>query len=161
MTSTKELLITAKNTVKLLSKFGDEDINKALNRMADELVLSTEEILRENARDIEAARDKISPVMIDRLTLNEKRIADMAKGIREITALPSPLGIVLSSVDRPNGLKIDKVSVPMGVIAIIYESRPNVTSDAAALALKSGNVCVLRGGKEAYLSAVAIVTALK
>ena len=161
MTSTKELLITAKNTVKVLSKFGDEDINKALNSMADELVLSTEEILRENARDIEAARDKISPVMIDRLTLNEKRIADMAKGIREITALPSPLGIVLSSVVRPNGLKIDKVSVPMGVIAIIYESRPNVTSDAAALALKSGNVCVLRGGKEAYLSARAIVTALK
>ena len=161
MTSTKELLITAKNTVKVLSKFGDEDINKALNSMADELVLSTEEILRENARDIEAARDKISPVMIDRLTLNEKRIADMAKGIREITALPSPLGIVLSSVERPNGLKIDKVSVPMGVIAIIYESRPNVTSDAAALALKSGNVCVLRGGKEAYLSARAIVTALK
>jgi glutamate-5-semialdehyde dehydrogenase len=99
--------------------------------------------------------------MIDRLTLTRERILSMADGIRDIVALPSPLGITLSSVTRPNGLKIDKVSVPLGVIAIIYESRPNVTSDAAALAIKSGNVCVLRGGKEAYNSARAIVDALE
>ena len=99
--------------------------------------------------------------MIDRLRLTEERILGMAGGIREITSLPSPLGRVLEAVDRPNGLKIEKVSVPMGVIAIIYESRPNVTSDAAALALKSGNVCILKSGKEAYRSARAIVDALR
>jgi len=161
MTSTQKILETAKSTVSSLRRFGDAEINRALLLMADALIRNTEKILTENGKDVEAARDKISPVMIDRLTLTEKRIADMAKGIREIAALPSPLGTVLSSVTRPNGLKIDKVSVPMGVIAIIYESRPNVTSDAAALALKSGNVSVLRGGKEAYLSARAIVDALK
>ena len=161
MTSTQKILETAKSTVSSLRRFGDGEINRALLLMADALIRNTEKILTENRRDVEAARDKISPVMIDRLTLTEKRIADMAKGIREIAALPSPLGTVLSSVTRPNGLKIDKVSVPMGVIAIIYESRPNVTSDAAALALKSGNVSVLRGGKEAYLSARAIVDALR
>lgn len=161
MTSTQKILETAKSTVSSLRRFGDAEINRALLLMADALIRNTEKILTENGRDVEAARDKISPVMIDRLTLNEKRIADMAKGIREIADLPSPLGTVLSSVTRPNGLKIDKVSVPMGVIAIIYESRPNVTSDAAALALKSGNVSVLRGGKEAYLSARAIVDALR
>ena len=129
--------------------------------MADELVLSTEEILRANKEDVMLAKDKISSVMIDRLTLTEKRISDMANGIREISRLPSPLGKVLREHTRPNGLLIEKVSVPMGVIAIIYESRPNVTSDAAALALKSGNVCVLRGGKEAYNSARAIVDAME
>ena len=161
MTSTQKILETAKDTVKALRAFGDGEINTALIKMADALIKNTEKILTENEKDIEAAREKISPVMIDRLTLTEKRIKDMAKGIREIAALPSPLGDVLSSVTRPNGLKIDKVSVPMGVIAIIYESRPNVTSDAAALALKSGNVSVLRGGKEAYLSARAIVDSMK
>ena len=161
MTSTQKILETARSTVSSLRRFSDAEINRALLLMADALIRNTEKILTENGRDVEAARDKISPVMIDRLTLNEKRIADMAKGIREIASLPSPLGTVLSSVTRPNGLKIDKVSVPMGVIAIIYESRPNVTSDAAALALKSGNVSVLRGGKEAYLSARAIVDALR
>ena len=161
MTSTQKLLVTAKETAKKLCRVTDEQINTALLGMADALIKSTDSILAENAKDIEAARNKISPVMIDRLTLTEKRIADMAKGIREIAALPSPLGVTLSTVERPNGLLIEKISVPMGVIAIIYESRPNVTSDAAALALKSGNVAVLRGGKEAYLSARAIVDALK
>ena len=151
----------AKETVKSLRGVTDERINEALLKMADALVAESETILTENAKDIEAARDKISPVMIDRLTLTEKRISDMASGIREITLLPSPLGRVIREVVRPNGLVIDKVSVPMGVIAIIYESRPNVTSDAAALALKSGNVAVLRGGKEAYRSARAIVDALR
>lgn len=161
MTSTQKILVNAKEAVNVLRGISDEKINEALSKMADALVLSTEKILKENERDVELARDKISPVMIDRLTLTRERILSMADGIRDIVALPSPLGITLSSVTRPNGLKIDKVSVPLGVIAIIYESRPNVTSDAAALAIKSGNVCVLRGGKEAYNSARAIVDALE
>lgn len=161
MTSTKQILITAKETVKILRNVSDGKINEALLKMADALVENTAKILKENARDISLAKDKISPVMIDRLTLTEARISSMADGIRDVTRLPSPLGKTLREVVRPNGLTIDKVSVPMGVIAIIYESRPNVTSDAAALALKSGNVCVLRGGKEAYNSARAIVDALE
>lgn len=159
--TTKEILIKAKETVKLLRGVSDEKINDALFKMADSLILSTEKILAENKKDIELAKDKISSVMIDRLKLTEERIAAMADGIREITKLPSPLGKTLRETVRPNGLVIDKVSVPMGVIAIIYESRPNVTSDAASLALKSGNVCILRGGKEAYNSARAIVDALE
>lgn len=161
MTSTKEILIAAKTTVRALSGITDEKINEALLMMADSLVKNTDKILRANALDIEKATGSISSVMIDRLMLNEKRISAMADGIREITKLPSPLGKILRSESRPNGLLIERVSVPMGVIAIIYESRPNVTSDAAALALKSGNVCVLRGGKEAYNSARAIVDALE
>ena len=125
------------------------------------MVKNTEKILERNKVDIEAASGKISEVMIDRLRLTEARIAGMAKGILEISELPSPLGKLISRVERPNGLVIDKVSVAMGVIAIIYESRPNVTSDAAALALKSGSVCILRGGKEAYNSARAIVDAIE
>ena len=161
MTSTKRILITAKETVKAIRGVNDEKINEALLKMADALVCNTQKILAENTKDIELARDKISPVMIDRLTLTESRISAMADGIREIAKLPSPLGKTLKETVRPNGLVIDKVSVPIGVIAIIYESRPNVTSDAAALALKSGNVCILRGGKEAYNSARAIVDALE
>ena len=161
MSTTNELLIRAKETVKLMRTVTDEKINEALLSMADALIENTEKILIKNAIDIENAKDKISPVMIDRLRLTAERISAMADGIREITRLPSPLGKILSRTERPNGLIIDKVSVPMGVIAIIYESRPNVTSDAAALALKSGNVAVLRGGKEAYNSARAIVDALE
>ncbi len=161
MTSTKQILICAKESVKALRGINDEKINEALSLMADALVNNTEKILAANDADIALAKDRISPVMIDRLTLTEKRIAAMADGIREITRLPSPLGRVITERVRPNGLVIEKVSVPMGVIAIIYESRPNVTSDAAALALKSGSACVLRGGKEAYNSARAIVDALE
>lgn len=161
MSSTKEILIRAKAAVRELRGTDDKKINDALFKMADALVERSDIILRENARDVALAEGKISPVMIDRLTLTEARISAMADGIREITRLPSPIGEIQSTVVRPNGLAIDKVSVPMGVIAIIYESRPNVTSDAAALALKSGNVCVLRGGKEAYNSARAIVDALE
>ena len=160
MTSTKEILVKARETVKDMANLTDEKLNAALRAMADALIEGTAEILAANERDVKAAEGKISPVMIDRLTLTRERIEGMAKGILEITALPSPLGKVLKRVERPNGLVIERVSVPMGVIAIIYESRPNVTSDAAALAIKSGSVCVLRGGKEAYNSARAIVDAL-
>ena len=158
---TLQLCIKAKETARLMSKISDEQINKALALMADALVANTEKILSANASDVAASEGIISPVMIDRLRLSEDRILGMANGIREIIALPSPLGRVLETTCRPNGLKIEKVSVPMGVIAIIYESRPNVTSDAAALALKSGNVCILKSGKEAYRSARAVVDALR
>ena len=135
--------------------------NAALNAMADALLAHQGDILTANALDLEAARGTISQVMLDRLLLTPARIAGMAQGIREVTALPDPVGLVLEEHTRPDGLQIQKVSVPMGVVAIIYESRPNVTSDAAALALKSGNVCILRSGKEAFRSANAIVTALR
>ena len=138
-----------------------EEKNKALLSMAEALTAHEEAILAANARDLEAAAGSISPVMLDRLRLTPDRIAAMARGIREVAALPDPVGEILEEHTRPDGLNIRKVAVPMGVIAIIYESRPNVTSDAAALALKSGNVCVLRGGKEAFRSANAIVEALR
>ena len=155
------ILETAKRTVPLLVGLSDEKINQAISAMADSLVKHTEDILLANEKDVSAAHGKISDVMIDRLRLTEGRISAMADGMREVTLLKSPVGRVISSVTRPNGLVIEKVSVPMGVIAIIYESRPNVTSDAATLALKSGNVCILRGGKEAYNSAKAIVDSLR
>ena len=135
--------------------------NEALLRMADALEQNQEEILSANRQDVEAARGTVSDVMLDRLALSAERIAGMAKGLREVAALPDPVGEVLSEIRRENGLLIRKVAVPMGVVAIIYESRPNVTSDAAALALKSGNVCILRSGKEALCSAKAIVKALQ
>ncbi len=159
--TTKELLMEAKKAVPVLARADSETKNKALLKIADALEAATTEILSANEKDLAAARGKISEVMLDRLALSEKRIADMADGIRQVSALPDPVGKVLRRVERPNGLIIDKVAVPMGVVAIIYESRPNVTSDAAALALKSGNVCVLRGGKEAYSSASAIVQAMR
>ncbi len=135
--------------------------NEALTSMANTLLAHTSEILAANQIDIENAKGTISDVMIDRLTLNEDRIKGMAKGITDVRDLPDGVGKVLSTVNLENGLSVNKVSVPFGVVAIIYESRPNVTSDAAALAFKSGNVCVLRGGKEAYNSSKAIVDALK
>ena len=138
-----------------------ETKNAALLAMADALVAGQDAILAANALDLEAAKGTVSDVMLDRLALSPERIAGMAQGIREVAELPDPVGAVLSRVERPNGLVIEKTAVPMGVIAIIYESRPNVTSDAAALALKAGSACVLRGGKEAHRSAAAIVAALK
>ena len=161
MNSTEIILKNAKETVRALAGVSDESLNLALLAMADAIEADVEAILAANAVDIEAARGNISEVMIDRLCLTRERIHAMADGIREVTALPSPLGRVLRRVVRPNGLVIDKVSVPMGVIAIIYESRPNVTSDAAALAIKSGNVAILRGGKEAYSSSSAITAAMR
>ena len=157
----KELLEQAKAAKPRVAALGTEDKNRGLLAMADSLEAYAGEILKANAEDLTEAQGKISDVMLDRLRLTEGRIQAMAQGIRQVAALPDPVGLVLDSHTRPDGLKIDKVSVPMGVIAIIYESRPNVTSDAAALTLKSGNVCVLRGGKEAIRSATAIVDALR
>ena len=159
--TTKEILEKAVKAKKEIIKLTTDDKNKALIAMAQALIDNTDAILAENQLDVEAARGNISDVMIDRLSLDEKRIIGMADGIRQLVSLPDPVGRVLNRVERENGLVIEKTSVPMGVVAIIYESRPNVTSDAAGLALKSGNVCVLRSGKEAFRSANAIVTAMK
>ena len=160
MKSTTDILRDARAARAEMATVAEADINEALSLMADELVLSRDEILRANAEDILAAKESISEVMIDRLRLTDERILAMARGIREIIALPYPVGRILKSTERENGLLIERVSVPIGAIAIIYESRPNVTSDAAALAIKSGNACVLRGGKEAYKSNRAIADAL-
>ena len=157
----KELLEQAKAAKPRVAALGTEEKNRGLLAMANSLEAHAGEILKANAEDLTQAQGKISDVMLDRLRLTEGRIQAMAQGIRQVAALPDPVGLILDSHTRPDGLKIDKVSVPMGVIAIIYESRPNVTSDAAALTLKSGNVCVLRGGKEAIRSATAIVDALR
>ena len=159
--TTHQILQQAKAAVPVLMQADTETKNQALLAMADALVRHSASILQANAADLEAARSHISTVMLDRLALSESRIAAMAEGIRQVAALPDPIGHVHRRVERPNGLIIEQVCVPMGVVAIIYESRPNVTSDAAALALKSGNVCVLRGGKEAFRSANAIVTAMQ
>ena len=159
--TTKEILIAAKAAAPALAVADTQTKNQALLAMADALEKDTAAILAANALDMEAAAGHIQPVMLDRLALNESRIKGMADGIRQVVALPDPVGRVRSRVERPNGMVIDKVGVPMGVVAIIYESRPNVTSDAAALALKSGNACVLRGGKEAFRSSNAIVTAMQ
>ena len=160
---TSDILAAAKAAKTSVSLLDTDTINRALLSMADSLIECSEAILKANTEDEERAKTSgsIASVMLDRLRLSESRIKGMADGIREVAALPSPLGRVLYEADRPNGLKIRKISIPFGVIAIIYESRPNVTSDAAALALKSGNVCVLRSGKEAFCSAKAIVDALK
>ena len=160
MKSTTDILKDAREARATMATVTEADINEALSLMADELILATDEILSANREDILAASESISEVMIDRLRLTDERILAMARGIREIIALPYPVGRILKSTERENGLLIERVSVPIGAIAIIYESRPNVTSDAAALAIKSGNACVLRGGKEAYRSNRAIADAL-
>ena len=159
--TTLDILKQAKAAKSELAKLGSEDKNNALLALADALRENCAAILEENKKDVEAARGKITDVMIDRLSLDEGRIKGMADGIRDVVKLPDPVGRVLSRVELSNGLIVEKTAVPMGVVAIIYESRPNVSSDAAALALKSGNVCVLRGGKEAFRSANAIVNALR
>ena len=155
------MLKAAKAAKMAVCALNTEQKNAALEAMADALLENEAEILAANALDLEKAKGTVSDVMLDRLLLNSARIAGMAKGIRDVVKLPDPVGLLLDEHTREDGLNIRKISVPMGVIAIIYESRPNVTSDAAALALKSGNVCILRGGKEAFRSANAIVTALK
>lgn len=157
----KEMLEAAKAAKFQIANLTAREKNAALNAMADSLLDCEDAILKANALDLAAAKGQMTDVMLDRLRLTSDRITAMAKGIREVAQLPDPVGLTLESHTRSDGLKIDKVSVPMGVIAIIYESRPNVTSDAAALALKSGNVCILRGGKEAFRSANAIVNALR
>lgn len=160
MTSTLDILKRAK-AVSKSAPLSTEIKNNALKAMAKALVNNKAEILAANAIDLEKARGTVSDVMLDRLMLDEKRIDNMANGILEVASLPDSVGAKIETITHKNGLLINKVSVPFGVVAIIYESRPNVTSDAAALAFKSGNVCVLRGGKEAYNSASAIVKALK
>ena len=157
----KTMLENAKAAKTEIARLTSEEKNAALNAMADALIEFEAEILAANALDLEAAKGTVSDVMLDRLQLTSARIAGMAQGIREVAQLPDPVGMVLEEHTRADGLLIQKKAVPMGVIAIIYESRPNVTSDAAALALKSGNACVLRGGKEAFRSANAIVNALR
>lgn len=159
--TTLDILKAAKAAAPSLAALSTEEKNRALLAMADALEADTEALLAANRMDLEAAEGRISTVMLDRLRLTEDRIRAMAHGIREVVELPDPIGRVIQSIERPNGLRIERVRVPMGVTAIIYESRPNVTSDAAALSLKSGNVCVLRGGKEAYQSSAAIVRALR
>ena len=159
--TTREILEQAVTAKIAINSADTETKNKALANMADELLAHTDAILEANKQDVEAAKGKISDVMIDRLMLDAGRIEGMAKGIRELICLEDPAGKVIRTVERPNGIIIEKTAVPMGVIAIIYESRPNVTSDAAALCIKSGNVCVLRSGKEAWKSADAVVKALK
>lgn len=159
--TTHEILRRAAEQKKNIAKITSQQKNDALFAMAKRLVEHTSDIIAENKLDLESARGNISDVMLDRLMLNESRIKAMADGMKEVAALKDPVGRILSSVKRDNGLVIEKVSVPMGVVAIIYESRPNVTSDAAALAFKSGNVCVLRGGKEAYRTSRAVTNALR
>ncbi len=159
--TTREILQAAKAARPALQGADTQQKNRALLAMADALEAQAEAILAANAQDMDAARGTISEVMLDRLALTKERIAGMAEGVRQVAQLPDPVGRVLRTVERPNGLVIRKVAVPMGVVAIIYESRPNVTSDAAALAVKAGSACVLRCGKEAHRSAAAIVEALR
>ncbi|MFA5561976.1 MAG: glutamate-5-semialdehyde dehydrogenase [Eubacteriales bacterium] len=161
MRSTNEILRQAKAVCPALAAADTAAKNRALRGMAEALLADGERILAANRLDVAQAAQTLSPAMIDRLTLTGPRIAAMAEGIRQVEALPDPVGAVLARTERPNGLLIEKKAVPMGVIAIIYESRPNVTSDAAALALKAGSACVLRGGKEAFRSNAAIVGALQ
>ena len=161
METTQEQFALARSAKKSINTASTALKNQALEAMASQLLKATEAILAANQIDMEAARGKISEVMLDRLFLDQERIAGMAQGIRALIDLPDPIGEVLDTEVLENGLKIQKVRVAMGVIGIIYESRPNVTSDAAALAIKSGNAVVLRTGKDAFHSAQAIVTALK
>ena len=161
METTQEQFALAGSAKKSINTASTALKNQALEAMASQLLKATEGILAANQIDMEAARGKISEVMLDRLFLDQERIAGMAQGIRALIDLPDPIGEVLDTEVLENGLKIQKIRVAMGVIGIIYESRPNVTSDAAALAIKSGNAVVLRTGKDAFHSAQAIVTALK
>ena len=158
--TTQEILEKAKSAKKQIALLSCEQKNAVLRSMAQSLITNCDSILAANKIDIEKAKDTVSVVMLDRLTLTEERIKGMANGILEVVELPDPVGRVIEENLR-RGMKIQKVSVPIGTVAIIYESRPNVTSDAASLCIKSGNACVLRGGKEAYNSNKAIVDALK
>ncbi len=159
--TTKEILQRARAAAPTLAAVTTEKKNEALAAMADSLLSHTGEILSVNAGDMEQAKGNLSDAMLDRLLLTEERIKGMADGIRDVCSLTDPVGEVLEEIRRPNGLVIRKVSVPMGVIAVIYESRPNVTSDVSALCLKSGNACVLRTGRDAFATANAISDALR
>lgn len=160
MRQTQEILQVTKRASAALAQITSDEKNAVLLAMADALQASCDTILAENQKDLQQARGVISDTMLDRLALNKDRVFGMAQGIRDVVALPDPVGRIQKETVLTNGLYIRKVSVPMGVVGVIYESRPNVTSDVAALTLKSSNACVLRGGKEAYRSARAIVDAL-
>lgn len=159
--TTREILERARAVKPELAMLTTKEKNNALTAMADALLEYEAEILTANSEDMTAAQGRISAVMLDRLKLDESRIKAMADGIRDVISLPDPVGRIISTTNRPNGMTIEKISVPVGVLAIIYESRPNVTSDAAALSLKSGNVCVLRSGRDAFRTADAIVNAMR
>ncbi|MEE0767727.1 MAG: glutamate-5-semialdehyde dehydrogenase, partial [Christensenellales bacterium] len=159
--TTQDILTQAAAARRVMAVADTAQKNRALGAMGEALLAHTPQILAANEADLEAARSSIGTVMLDRLALNEGRIQAMAEGMAQVAQLPDPVGRELGRVERPNGLCIRKVSVPMGTVAIIYESRPNVTADAAALCIKSGNACVLRGGKEAFGSNQAIVDALQ
>ena len=159
--TTMEILKSAKQASFEAALLSEKKKNEVLLKIADQIISDKAEILSENAKDVEKARRAVGSVMIDRLTLTDTRLLQMAESVREVCALPDPVGRVLSETIRPNGLKIQKIAVPMGVVAIIFESRPNVSLDAGVLCLKSGNACVLRGGKEAYRSVGAIVKSIR
>ncbi len=161
MKTTQEILQAAKKAAPALRILDSATKNAALLKMADALEANAEEILQANKTDVENAKDKLGEVMIDRLRLDVQRIHGMAQGIREVVSLPDPIGKTLEENTLKNGLEITKVRVPIGVVGIIYESRPNVTSDAGALCFKSGNVCVLRGGKDAFCSSLAIIKIMR
>lgn len=157
----REKALAAKRAARALALLSSTVKNKALSAMADGLVRASERLTAENAKDVEAGKKAgLSPALIDRLTLNPKRIEAMAQGIREIVSLPDPVGEVLEMWRRPNGMEVGRVRVPIGLIGIIYESRPNVTADTSALCLKSGNAVLLRGGSEAIHSNTAIAKVL-
>lgn len=161
MTDTQTILRGAREASFAINSLGTEEKNLVLEEMAREILLARDEILKENEKDLEKARESISDVMLDRLRLTPERVEGMVAGIRALIPLPDPVGKVLREVKRENGLVIRRVACPLGVVGIIYESRPNVTSDAAALAIKSSNACVLRGGKEAWHTSFAIVRAMR
>jgi glutamate-5-semialdehyde dehydrogenase len=158
--TTFEIMCAVKSASKFVACASTEEKNRALKFIADSIEKATDSILLANEKDMQSAKGVISDVMLDRLMLNADRIKSMADGIRHVITLDDPVGRVISSYIRDDGLEIKKMSSAIGVVAIIYESRPNVTSDAAALALKSGNACVLRCGKEAHASAAAITRAI-
>ena len=159
--TTKEILLCAKRAAPRVAALGTDEKNAALFAMADALLFGTDEILAANREEVALYADTLGEVMVDRLSLTPARITAMADGIRQVAALPDPVGLVLSEDVRPNGLCIKRVSVPLGVVGMIYESRPNVTADAAALCFKSGNLCVLKAGKEAHKTACVIAACLK
>ena len=157
-----EIAENAKRAAGKLARLSTDVKNRALLHMADELIRETDALIRENQKDLNHARDKsLSAAMMDRLTLKESTVLAMATGLREVAALPDPVGKVTSMWRRPNGLLVGKMRIPLGVIGIIYEARPNVTADAAALCLKSGNAVILRGGSEAIHSNIAIARVLQ
>ena len=159
--TTREIIENTRNAKNTLLTITSEEKNKALMAMADAIMANEAYILSANDQDMAAARGRIADSMLDRLLLTSARLSAMAEGIRAVAALQDPIGKLLATNVRPNGLRIEKRSVPMGLIAIIYESRPNVTADAAALAIKAGSACVLRCGSDAWASCNAIVSALR